>query len=89
MQNEIEVYKQIKHQIAHTMANYGDDPEELAYKLECLVIEWFEKGLNARDGINLNCPHCNQVSTVYHLEWHALTCWFCKRDTEFKEWIKQ
>ena len=88
MKNEIDMLKQIRMQLAHCMAFHGDNPEELMYKLETLVIEWFEKGLKARDGLNLHCPHCNQVSTVYHLEWEAITCWFCKRDVERKEWLK-
>lgn len=37
--------KQIRMQLAHCMASYGDEPEELMFKLESLVIEWFEKGL--------------------------------------------
>lgn len=35
----------IRRQIAHCMACYGDNPKELMYKLECLVIEWFNKGV--------------------------------------------
>ncbi len=46
MMNEKELSKQIKHQIAQIMAFYGDKPEELMYKLECLVFEWFIKGQN-------------------------------------------
>jgi hypothetical protein len=46
MKDEIEVIKQIRHQLAHIMAFYGDDPEPLMYKLETLVIEWFIKGQN-------------------------------------------
>lgn len=49
MKDKIEVLKQIRHQIAHCMAFYGDEPEKLMFKLEMLIIEWFEKGLNARD----------------------------------------
>lgn len=44
MHNEIEMLKQIRMQIAHIMARYGDEPEELLYKIECLVLEWFIKG---------------------------------------------
>jgi hypothetical protein len=47
MKNETEVIKQIRHQIAHCMSAYGDDPEQLMYKLEQLVIEWFIKGLQS------------------------------------------
>lgn len=44
MKDEIVILDSIKSQIAHCMARYGDQPEELMYKLECLVLEWFEKG---------------------------------------------
>jgi Fe-S oxidoreductase len=80
MKNEIAVLKQIKLQIAHCMAFYGDQPEELMYKLEQLVIEWFDKGINAGKGIELICPHCKGTLRVYHLEWTALTCKHCKTD---------
>lgn len=86
---EANTLKQMRRQLAHIFAMYGDQPDELMRKLETLLIEWFDKGLNAREGINLLCPHCNQVSTVYHFEWDAITCWFCKRDVELKEWVKQ
>lgn len=35
----------IRHQLAYIIARYGDEPEELMYKLETLIIEWYEKGL--------------------------------------------
>ncbi len=50
MKNEIEMLKQIRLQLAHVMAFYGDNPEELMFKLETLVIEWFEKGLKESTG---------------------------------------
>lgn len=50
MNIEVEQVKQIKRQIAHCMACYGDQPAELMYKLEQLVIEWFIKGLNNNQG---------------------------------------
>lgn len=46
MKDKIEVTKQVKNQIAHCMAFYGDEPSELMFKLECLVLEWYEKGKN-------------------------------------------
>jgi predicted class III extradiol MEMO1 family dioxygenase len=42
---EIEILKKIRRQLAHIMAWYGDQPEELMQRLELLVIEWFEKGI--------------------------------------------
>ena len=80
MKNEIEVLKQIRRQIAHCMAAYGDDPDQLMFKLETLVIEWYEKGINAGNGIEMICPHCKGQLRVYHLEWTALTCRHCKKD---------
>jgi hypothetical protein len=47
MKNEITILKQIRQQLAHCMAFYGDEPDELMHKLETLVIEWYEKGLQA------------------------------------------
>lgn len=46
MHIELTLLKEIHRQIAHIMASYGDNPEELMWKLECLVMQWFEKGLN-------------------------------------------
>ena len=45
MTPEIEIIKKIRTQLAHCMASYGDEPEELMYKLEQLVIEWLSKGI--------------------------------------------
>lgn len=39
-----ELIHTIRMQLAHIFASYGDEPEELAYKLECLVCEWYDKG---------------------------------------------
>ena len=52
MKHEIETLHQIRMQLAHCMASYGDEPEELMYKLETLVIEWFEKGLTQSKGFD-------------------------------------
>lgn len=43
---DLETLKKIHIQIACIMALHGDNPEELMWQLECLVIEWFDKGLN-------------------------------------------
>ncbi len=43
---EIQVINDIKRQLAHVMACYADNPEEFAYKLESLILEWFLKGMN-------------------------------------------
>jgi hypothetical protein len=42
-------------QIAHVMASYGDQPEEFLYKMQCLVIDWYCKGLSA--GIETERKH--------------------------------
>ena len=34
----------IKRQINHCLENYNGDQEELKFKLECLVVEWFLTG---------------------------------------------
>lgn len=72
--------KQMRQQLAHIFARYGDQPDELMYKLETLVIEWHTKGVNAGNGIEMICPHCKGKLRVYHLEWTALTCRHCKKD---------
>ena len=41
-----EILKQIKHELAHCMALYGDQPEYLITKLETLTFEWFSRGIN-------------------------------------------
>lgn len=41
-----EIPKEITQQLAHIFARYGDEPNELMYKLECLVFEWFSKGIH-------------------------------------------
>lgn len=80
MKDEITILKQIRHQIAHCMAAYGDEPEELMHKLETLVIEWFEKGQKDGRGIQITCPHCHAKLTVYHLEWTAIICHKCNAE---------
>lgn len=80
MKLEIELLKQIKMQIAHCMASYGDEPEELMYKLEQLVIEWYGKGEQAGKGIQITCPHCHTKLTVYHTEWSKITCLNCRAE---------
>lgn len=46
MTNEIKIISTVRRQLAHIMASYGDQPEELMYKLEELVIEWMSKGIS-------------------------------------------
>jgi hypothetical protein len=72
--------KQIRLQVAHCLACYGDEPSELMCKLENLVSEWYEKGKQAGNGIDMVCPHCKGQLRVYHLEWTSLTCKHCKKD---------
>lgn len=86
--NKIE--KDIDKQIAHIMANCGDQPEELFYKLRCLVLEWFMKGAAIKiqnapqaEGIKIDCNHCKGELTVYHLEWESIKCLHCG------EWVKR
>jgi len=39
MTPEVQIIQTMKRQLAHIMASYGDEPEELMYKLETLLIE--------------------------------------------------
>lgn len=84
-----EVEKKVERQLDHIISNYHDQPKEFKFKLKSLIIEWYEKGLNAIQGITLTCPHCEQASTVYHLQWSAIKCMFCKQDVEIEEWVKK
>lgn len=79
MRNEIEVLKKIRMQLAHIMAFHGDNPDDLMFKLETLVIEWFEKGLQSGKGIEISCPHCKFELTVYHMDWSAIMCPSCQK----------
>ncbi len=79
MKNEIEIIRKIKQQLAHCMASYGDQPDELMYKLETLVIEWYGKGLETNKPIEITCPHCKFEITVYHMEWSAIICGNCDK----------
>ena len=27
-----------------------------------------------------SCPHCNQILTLYHMEWSAVVCIHCKEE---------
>lgn len=45
MQLEKNIIKKMRFQIAHIMIKYGHEPDDLIYKLECLVMEWFLKGM--------------------------------------------
>ena len=84
-----DIEKDIDKQIAHIMAFYGDKPDELFYKLRCLVLEWYLKGTAVKihghteaKGILIVCPHCKQDLKVYHLEWEAITCLHCRKVIE-------
>ncbi len=72
--SDIEVLRQIRRQLEHIMAFHGDDPEQLMFKLETLVIEWYGNGQNE---IHVTCPHCDAIMTVYHMEWSAISCLQC------------
>jgi len=46
MKYDNETIKRLQYQLNHVLKCYGDEPSELIYKLECLILEWYEKGLN-------------------------------------------
>jgi len=46
MKYSVELLKSLQLELARIFAIYGDEPDELMYKLECLVLEWYEKGVN-------------------------------------------
>lgn len=36
--------------------------------------------------VEIQCPKCQYVATIYHVEWSALMCQGCHRDIEGTEW---
>lgn len=48
MKYSLELIKAMQRQLAYIVACYGDYPEELMYKLESLILEWYEKGRNSK-----------------------------------------
>lgn len=91
------IEQKINQQIAHIMASYGDEPNELFYKLRCLVMEWYLKGqsenpdraIGGNSPSVLHCPHCKHSIEIYHFEWTAITCPQCKTDVKQEEWSKE
>lgn len=49
------IEKNIEMQVAHIMAFYGDQPEEFLCKMQCLIIDWYCKGLSV--GIETERKH--------------------------------
>ena len=47
MKHDNETIKRLRYQLNHVLKCYGDEPSELIYKLECLILEWYEKGLQS------------------------------------------
>ena len=45
MIKEIHIMRKIRHQVAYLLFRYGDEPDELMFNLEELIIDWFSKGL--------------------------------------------
>lgn len=43
---EIKIINKVRQQLAHCLYSYGDNTEELIFKLESLVIEWYGKGVS-------------------------------------------
>ncbi len=50
MEIQINLIKQLRMQLAHIFVRYGDQTDELMYKIESLVVEWFVKGLQNDKG---------------------------------------
>jgi hypothetical protein len=44
---EIKITNKVRQQLAHIFFKYGEQPEELLYKLESLVLEWYSKGVES------------------------------------------
>lgn len=37
-------------------------------------------------GKSIYCPHCNNRTTVYHLQWSALQCYHCRTMVDINDW---
>lgn len=37
-------------------------------------------------GKSIYCPHCNNRTTVYHLQWSALQCYHCETVVDINDW---
>ena len=88
MKNAIEIIRQIKQQLAHCMAIYGDQPEELMYQLETLVIEWYGNGLENHVPKRLGCPNCSTDWNPGHMDWEAFKCVHCKMMVCKENWLE-
>ncbi len=77
-QSKMDIEKKIEQQIAHCMAISGEQPDELMHKLQCLVLEWYENGLNNREFTALKCPNCAERWQPGHMDWEAFKCQKCK-----------
>lgn len=80
----MEITSKISLEIAECMAFYGDNPDKLMIKLESLVMAWYIKG---QTGLNITCPLCKGVVTVYDLGWEAVSCLHCRKNIEAEDWI--
>lgn len=44
---DIKTHKEIKKDLSECFMQFGDNPKDLAFKLELTIIEWYCKGVNA------------------------------------------
>ena len=40
-----------------------------------------------KNGKNIMCPICGNISRIHHLSWSSLTCTSCKSDVDKYEWL--
>ena len=52
---------------------------------ENICIECFCKKFNDETPIEIQCPHCDETLTVYHLDWSGIVCLHCKEEINKEE----
>ena len=39
-----------------------------------------------QEGVEIRCPHCGVIRTIYHYRWTALSCATCWTDNNLQDW---
>ena len=70
--------------------NWFDDHLEvigLDDKANKIIKDKIIDGFTDETPIEIQCPHCDETLTVYHMDWSAIVCLHCKEEVN-KEDIK-
>ena len=44
---------------------------------------------NDETPIEIQCPHCDETLTIYHMDWSAIVCLHCKEEINKEEMSKE